>query len=143
MEAAVNSVDTKRPPVLDRLLAALNDHDLDAMVSCFAEDYVNVTPVHPRRGFQGQGQVRVNWTQIFAAVPDIRAQVLQSTRDGDALWTEWDMEGQRADGAPFQMRGVVIFGVAGDTIGSARFYLEPTEDASGDVDAHTRRVTGT
>jgi hypothetical protein len=41
------------------------------------------------------------------------------------------------------MRGVVIFGIAGDTIASARFYLEPVEDTSGDVNAHTRRVTGT
>ena len=40
--------------VLQRLLVALNAHDLDALVACFADDYVNETPAHPRRGFRGQ-----------------------------------------------------------------------------------------
>ncbi len=138
----MQSVDTQTPVVLDRLLAAINGHDLEAMVSCFAEDYVNETPVHPPRGFHGREQVRVNWSQIFAAVPDLQARVLQRSRDGDTLWTEWEILGNREDGARFQMAGVVIFGVVADTIGSARFYLEPVEDTSGDVNAHTRRVTG-
>ncbi|MDQ3573409.1 MAG: nuclear transport factor 2 family protein [Actinomycetota bacterium] len=139
----MGSVDSQPPPVLDRLLAAINAHELEAMVSCFAEDYTNETPVHPPRGFRGQEQVRTNWSQIFAAVPNIHARVVRSSVDGDTLWTEWDIAGDRADGARFLMRGVVIFGVAGDTIASARFYLEPVEDTSGDVNAHTRRVTGT
>ncbi len=133
----------RRSPVLDRLLAAINAHELEAMVSCFAEDYTNETPVHPPRGFRGQEQVRTNWGQIFAAVPNIHARVPRSSVDGDTLWSEWELAGDRPDGSPFLMRGVVIFGVAGQTIASARFYLEPVEDTSGDVNAHTRRVTAT
>lgn len=129
--------------MLERLLGALNNHDLDAMVSCFTEDYVNETPAHPLRGFRGNAQVRANWTQILASVPDITARLVDSNVDGDKVWTEWDMSGTRIDGAPFLMRGVVIFAIAGDAIASARFYLEPVEDVTGDVDAHTRRVTGT
>ena len=139
----MGSVDSQPPQVIDRLLAAINAHELEAMVSCFAEDYTNETPVHPPRGFRGQEQVRTNWSQIFAAVPNIQARVARSSVDGDTLWTEWEIAGDRADGARFLMRGVVIFSVADDTIASARFYLEPVEDTSGDVDAHTRRVTGT
>jgi len=138
----VGSVD-RQPPVLGRLLAAINAHELDAMVSCFAEDYTNETPVHPPRGFRGHEQVRANWSQIFSAVPDIQARVVRSSLDGDTLWSEWELAGNRADGAPFLMRGVVIFGVREQTIVSARFYLEPVEDTSGDVNAHTRRVTAT
>lgn len=139
----MGSVGSQPPQVLDRLVAALNAHELEAMVSCFAQDYTNETPVHPPRGFRGQEQVRANWSHILAAVPDIQARVVRSCLDHDTLWTEWDIAGNRIDGAPFLMRGVVIFGVVGDTIASARFYLEPVEDASGDVNAHTRRVTGT
>ena len=62
--------------------------------------------------------------------------------DGDALWTEWEMSGTRNDGDAFLMRGVVLFGVTDDAISSARFYLEPVEETSGDVDMHTRRVVG-
>ncbi|MDQ4055255.1 MAG: nuclear transport factor 2 family protein [Actinomycetota bacterium] len=130
--------------VIDRLVQAVNNHDLEGLVSCFANDYVNETPVHPHRGFTGRDQVRTNWTQIFAGVPDIEAAVLRRAESDDRIWTEWEMSGTRSeDGGPFLMRGVVILGTRGDVISSARFYLEPAEEASGDVDAHTRRlVTG-
>jgi ketosteroid isomerase-like protein len=129
--------------VVERLLEAVNAHDLEAMVACFADDYRNETPAHPQRGFRGRGQVRRNWTQIFAGVPDLRARLPRMTVEGDTVWTEWDISGTRGDGAAFLMRGVVIFGVTDASITSARFYLEPVEEASGDVDAHTRRVVGT
>ena len=127
--------------VIDRLVGAVNGHDLEGLVSCFAEDYVNETPVHPQRGFRGSDQVRTNWAQIFAGVPDMKAAVLRRAESDGQVWTEWDMSGSRGeDGGPFLMRGVVIFGIRADVISSARFYLEPAEEASGDVDAHTRRV---
>lgn len=138
----MGSVDSQPLQVLDRLVAAINAHEIEAMVSCFAPDYTNETPVHPLRGFRGQEQVRTNWSRIFAAVPNIQAHVVRSTVDGDTLWTEWDIAGDRADGERFLMRGVAIFGLQDDTIASSRFYLEPVEDTSGDVNAHTRRVTG-
>ena len=128
--------------VLQRLLTALNAHDLDALVACFADDYVNETPAHPQRGFRGSGQVRTNWTQLFAGVPDLRALVSRTAVDGETLWTEWDISGNRRDGTAFLMRGVVIFGMADNAIASARFYLEPVEETSGDVDVHTHRVLG-
>ena len=126
--------------VVERLVAAVNAHDLEGVVGCFAEDYVNEAPVHPLRGFTGNSQVRTNWSQIFAGVADIEAEVVRAADDGDSVWTEWDMSGTRADGGPFAMRGVVIFGIRGDVISSARFYLEPAEEASGGVDDHTHRV---
>jgi ketosteroid isomerase-like protein len=57
--------------VVHELLAAINAHDLEAMVALFAEDYVNEWPAHPQRGFRGNEQVRRNWGQIFAGVPDL------------------------------------------------------------------------
>jgi ketosteroid isomerase-like protein len=128
--------------VLRRLLAAMNAHDVEAMVSCFAEDYVNETPIHPLRGFRGNEQVRTNYTQIFANVPDLHARVPRSAVDGDTLWTEWDIRGTRRDGAAFLMRGVAILDIEGNAIASARFYLDSVEEGSGDVDTHVRRVAG-
>jgi ketosteroid isomerase-like protein len=128
--------------VVERLLAAINAHDLEAMVACFAEDYVNEWPAHPQRGFQGSAQVRTNWSQIFAGVPDLRARLPRMTVDGDTVWTEWDIAGTRRDGGPFLMRGVSIFGVRDGRLASVRFYLEPVEETSGDVDVNTRRVVG-
>lgn len=124
--------------VIDRLVRATNDHDLDTLVACFAEDYVNETPVHPTRSFRGRDQVRRNWQQIFAFVPDLRADVTGRVVEGETVWSEWEMTGTRRDGTAHHMRGVIIFGVHDDAVDSARFYLEPVEDAAGTVDDAVR-----
>ncbi len=120
--------------LVDRLVQATNDHDVNAVAACFAEDYENETPVHPARGFRGREQVRRNWTQIFEFVPDLAAEVVRSTADGDTAWTEWEMTGTRRDGTAHHMRGVVVFGVRDDLVQRARFYLEPVDLADGSVD---------
>jgi ketosteroid isomerase-like protein len=126
---------------VERLVSAVNHHDLETLVDCFASDYRNVTPVHPARGFTGQEQVRRNWTQLFAAVPDLTAAVVGSAFDGSTAWTEWEHRGTRPDGTPHLMRGVIIFGIDNGRASWARFYLEPVETSSGDVDAAIRSVT--
>jgi|SRR5436853_6493685 len=125
---------------LDRLLRATNDHDLEALVDCFAPDYRNETPAHPSRGFDGREQVRKNWEQIFTNVGDIHAVVLRRAADGDNIWSEWEMSGTRRDGSPHLMRGVVIFGVRDDRATWARFYLEPVVDDGADVNAAVRQT---
>ena len=119
---------------IQRLALATNTHDLDRLVDCFAADYVNETPAHPDRGFAGTEQVRSNWQQIFAAVPDLTATVVRSAVSGDTVWSEWEMAGTRADGVAHLMRGVIVFGVATGRAQWARFYLEPVR-AGGDVNA--------
>jgi ketosteroid isomerase-like protein len=138
MEASTQS----RGPgaMVDRLVLATNRHDLNALVDCFAEGYRNETPAHPSRGFTGRDQVRRNWEQIFAHVPDVSARVLRQTSDGDTVWSEWEMRGTRRDGTPHLMRGVILFGVTQGRASWARFYLEPVQDADGDVNEAVRRV---
>jgi len=109
-------------------------------VKCFAEDYVNQTPAHPARSFTGVEQVRRNWTQIFAAVPDHTATLVASTQDGEMVWTEWDMSGTRVNGTRHRMRGVIVFTVRGDVASAARFYLEPVDDEDVDADAAVRQI---
>ena len=123
---------------VDRLVAATNAHDVEALVACFAEDYRNVTPVHPSRGFSGREQVRRNWEQIFAAVPDIRTDVVACVVDGPTVWTQWEMRGTRADGTLHQMAGVVIFETDGVAARKATFFLEPVDDGGGSVDEAVR-----
>jgi ketosteroid isomerase-like protein len=126
--------------MVDRLVAATNAHDLDALVDCFAPDYVNETPAHPSRGFQGREQVRANWTQIFAGVADLRAEVVRRSVDGDLAWVEWDMRGTRRDGSPHAMAGVTVFRVADGRAARASFYLEPVDQHGGSVDDAVRRA---
>ena len=127
--------------MIERLRDATNAHDLDALVDCFAEDYRNDTPAHPRRSFDGRAQVRSNWEQIFTAVPDISAAVLASVVDGDVIWSEWEMRGTRRDGAQHLMRGVIVFGVRGERAAWARFFLEPVDPGDDDASAAVRQIT--
>ena len=125
--------------LLERLAGTVNRHDLDALAGCFAPGYRNETPAHPARGFTGRGQVRRNWEQIFAFVPDITARVLRSCTDGDVVWSEWEMTGTRRDGSVHQMAGVVVFGVRDGRFSWARFYLEPVQAAGADASEAVRR----
>ena len=122
--------------VVARLCDATNAHDLDGIVDCFAVDYRNEMPLHPGRGFVGREQVRRNWTQILAAIPDVATEILGSSATADTVWTEWEHRGTRPDGTEHLMRGVTIFGVVAGRISTARFYLEPVDstlDAGVDV----------
>jgi ketosteroid isomerase-like protein len=125
--------------LLDRLALAVSRHDLDALESCFAPGYRNETPAHPAQGFTGRGQVRRNWEQIFAFVPDITARVLRRCRDGEMVWSEWEMSGSRRDGTAHQMAGVVLFGVSDGLFSWARFYLEPVQAGGPGPDAAVRQ----
>jgi len=115
---------------VERLVRATNEHDLDALVACFAEDYVLDAPAHPERSFRGNAQVHRNWTQFFAAVPDLTARLLRSAVDGETVWTEWEMSGSRRDGGAHLMRGVFVFGISGDLVRWGRMFLEAVEPPS-------------
>jgi len=128
--------------LLGRLAAAANGHDLGALVDCFAPDYRNESPAHPAQGFTGREQVRRNWEQIFTFMPDITTRVLRSCRDGEAVWSEWQMTGTRPDGSAQQMAGVIIFGVAGERFAWARWYLEPVQAGGPSPDEAVRRNVG-
>src|SRR3954465_6802085 len=111
----------ERIGVVERLIDAVNDHDIERLTGCFADDYRNETPAHPARGFRGRDQVRTNWQRIFEFVPDIEARVLRSVVDNDTMWTEWEMRGTRPDGSAHVMCGVILFGVVDDAAAWARF----------------------
>ncbi len=128
--------------VIERLCRATNDHDLAAIVACFSPDYRNETPAHPARSFTGREQVRRNWTQILAAVPNLTADVLRCSVDGDTAWTEWEHRGTRPDGSPHLLRGVMIVGVGGDTIDWTRFYMELVDPSEATVDVAVRTQLG-
>jgi len=126
--------------VVERIRQAISRHDLDALVGCFSSGYVNETPAHPNRGFRGRDQVRRNWQQILAGVPDIRAEVIRCTTDGDTAWSEWELSGSRRDDSAFRMRGVAIYGCAKGQATWCRFYLEPVDEGGEAIDAATRQV---
>ena len=129
---------TSRLP--QRLTDALNQHDLELLMSCFHPDYVSEQPNHPGRSFRGNTQARKNWTAVFAGVPDFRADLLRSTLAGDTWWAEWHWRGTRTDGTHLEMRGVTLFGLQGDQLAWGRLYLEDVSDQTDGIDENVRQM---
>src|SRR4029077_16814825 len=127
----------------DRVRDAVNRHDLDALARCFATDFVNETPIHPARSFRGHEQVRKNWAQIFAAVPNLGADLIDVAIHDDTVSTEREMRGPRRDGAQLLKRGVSIFEVVDDAFARVRFYLEPVEQTGVGIEVTVQSALAT
>jgi ketosteroid isomerase-like protein len=126
--------------VLAQLQRAIAAHDLEAMAACFTEDYDSLFPAHPDRSFRGHEQMRRNWSQIFAAVPDLQANLVRCAADGDTVWAEWDWHGTRGDGLAHHLRGTTIQGIQAGRICWARLYIEPVEQGGRGSDAAIRQI---
>ena len=131
-----------RSELLERVRRATNEHDLGALAACFHLDYDSTSPAHPERAFRGRAQMRKNWEQIFAAVPDLTSSLLQSATVQDTAWAEWEWRGTRRDGAPFVMRGVTIQEIYDGEITSVRLYMEPVQEGGPNADAALRQALG-
>jgi ketosteroid isomerase-like protein len=127
--------------LVTRLHAAMNAHDIEAFVACFAEDYDSVQPAHPDRAFRGREQVRANWSAVFGGVPDFRAELVRLHAAGDTAWSEWRWEGTQTDGGRLDMAGVIVFGVRDELVAWARLYVEPVEEEGAGIDAAVREMT--
>lgn len=120
--------------VMDRLLAAMNAHDLDGFVACFAPHYRSEQPAHPSRAFQGSDQVRANWAGVFAGVPDFKAELVAATSlDGRVEIGEWNWTRTHLDGSPFAMCGVTVMGVENQRVAWGRLYMESVEGPGDDI----------
>jgi ketosteroid isomerase-like protein len=137
------------PPVgdsrtlMDRLTAAQNAHDLDGMLACFHEDYSSEQPLFPVRTFKGIDQVRANWSALLEGIPDFRAETIRSAVDGDTVFMEIHWTGTKANGMPFDERGVLIMGIRDDRIAWGRLYVDEVEREGADIDDVVRRMAGT
>ncbi len=114
--------------VFERMIQALNRHDLDAMVAYFAPDYRSEQTLHPERNFVGQAGVHKNWSFFFNIVPDIQVDILSEVEERNTIWAELHYHGTQTDGKKFSIKGVTIQGIQADQICWARLYIEPVEE---------------
>jgi hypothetical protein len=124
------------------LVQAMNAHDLDAFVGLFSDTYDSRQPAHPDRAFVGSEQVRRNWSEVFAGVPDFRAELVDSAVEGQTLWSEWRWTGTQRDGGRLAMAGVIVCGVEDGAIAWARLYVEPVEESGAGIAAIVRQMAG-
>ena len=128
--------------VTERLLEAMNAHDLEAQLGLFNEDYRSEQPAHPARTFSGREQVRDNWSKLYESILDFRAELLRLAVVGEEEWAEWIWRGTKEDGTPLESRGVTIMGIRDGQITWGRLYLEETEREGADINETVRRIAG-
>jgi ketosteroid isomerase-like protein len=109
--------------VFERMIQALNRHDLDAMVACFAPNFLSEQPFYPERNFTGQAGVRKNWSFFFSTIPDMQVEVQSSVVEGDTVWAELAYYGTQTDGKKHVTRGVSISGIIGEQIAWSKLYI--------------------
>jgi ketosteroid isomerase-like protein len=124
------------------LAKAMNERDIEAFVSLFAEEYDSVQPVHPDRAFRGREQVRANWSAVFSGVPDFRADLVATAVEADTVWTEWRWDGTQEDGTRLEMAGVIVMGLRDGQIAHARLYVEPIQRRGEGIEAAVDEMSG-
>jgi ketosteroid isomerase-like protein len=94
--------------VLQAFLDAFNAHDLEAIMSFFAEDCVMDMPRGPGPGGRrlvGKSQVREGIRSRLEGIPDVRYEDDSHWRCGDRGVSEWTLRGTQRTGEPIEVRG--------------------------------------
>ena len=102
---------------LREILDAFNAHDLDAILSHFAEDCVFESPRGPDpwgRRFEGIDEVRRGLAARFETIPDVSYESHGDFVDGDRGVSEWTIRGTTTDGARIEVRGCDVWTFAAD-----------------------------
>jgi ketosteroid isomerase-like protein len=119
--------DEARAAVLDRVLEAFNQHDLDAIMSHFAEDCVFESP----RGSEPWGTRFVGWAEVrrglaarFEGIPDVHYADDRHFVCGDRGVSEWTLRGTTVDGERIEVRGCDLwtFGPDGSLVRKDSFW---------------------
>ena len=114
MEPELVTVET-----LERLLAAFNAHDVEAVMGFFAEGCVLEMPRGPDpwgRRLLGRERVRDGLASRFAGIPDVHYGDVRHWLAGDRGCSEWLLTGTSVAGERIEVRGCDLFEFEGGKI---------------------------
>jgi ketosteroid isomerase-like protein len=109
--------DRHRLEALKRVLEAFNRHDLDAILSYFADDCVFESPRGPDawgRRFVGKDEVREGLAARFDGIPDVHYADEDHFACGKRGVSEWTISGTTVDGERIEVRGCDLWTFADD-----------------------------
>jgi ketosteroid isomerase-like protein len=104
---------------LRTILDAFNRHDLDEIMSHFAEDAVFETPRGPDpwgRRFTGKAAVREGLAARFTGIPNVHYGDDDHFAAGDRGVSEWTLTGTTTDGERIEVRGCDLWTFRGGLI---------------------------
>jgi steroid delta-isomerase-like uncharacterized protein len=90
-------------PLLQAFVEAFNAHDLDAIMSFFADDCVLDMPTGTQ--MVGREQVREGLRSRLEGIPDVHYGDDRHWACGDRAVSEWTLRGTRVTGEPIEVRG--------------------------------------
>lgn len=108
-----------RRALLERLFAAFNAHDPDAVMACMTNDIAFFAAVGPDscgRRITGAEEVRAAFAAVWADMPDVAWSVSRHTVAGDVGLSEWLFTGTQADGSRIEVQGLDVFEFRGGLI---------------------------
>ena len=119
--------DQGRTELMREVLAAFNAHDLDAIMSHFAEDCVFEAPRGPEpwgRRFVGKDEVRTGLAARFEGIPDVSYTDDDHFACGNRGVSEWTISGTTTEGVPIEVRGCDLwtFGTDGTIVRTDSFW---------------------
>jgi ketosteroid isomerase-like protein len=102
----------RRELTLRRVLDAFNRHDLDAIMSHFADDCVFESPRGTEpwgRRFNGKDEVRQGLAARFEGIPDVHYGDDAHFACGNRGVSEWTLSGTTVEGERIEVRGCDIW----------------------------------
>jgi ketosteroid isomerase-like protein len=111
--------DVANADVLREVLDAFNRHDLDGIMSFFADDCVFDAPRGPDpwgRRFEGRAEVREGLGARFKGIPDVHYGDDSHFICGNRGVSEWTLTGTTVDGEPIEVRGCDLWTFRGNEI---------------------------
>jgi steroid delta-isomerase-like uncharacterized protein len=97
--------------LLRSFLDAFNRHDLDAIMSFFADDCVFEMPRGPDpwgRRYVGKQQVREGLATRFTGIPDVHYDEDRHFVSGDVGVSQWTLSGTTREGKRIEVRGLDV-----------------------------------
>jgi steroid delta-isomerase-like uncharacterized protein len=117
---------------LRAVLDGFNRHDLDAIMSHFADDAVFESPRGPDpwgTRFIGSAAVRAGLAKRFAGIPDVHygGDDHFVSEDGRRAVSEWTLTGTTTDGQRLEVRGCDLWTIEGGRIVKKDSYWKRVE----------------
>jgi ketosteroid isomerase-like protein len=100
--------------LLRSIAAGFDTHDLDGIMSHFADDAVFESPRGPEpwgQRYVGREAIRDAFAGRFAGIPDVRYQHDDHFVDGDRGASEWTLSGTTTAGQAIEIRGCDLWSI--------------------------------
>jgi steroid delta-isomerase-like uncharacterized protein len=113
--------------LVEREFSAWNSHDPDRVVAFFTDD-VTYEDVTYGMVAHGHPELRKMAADFFAAVPDLKLEVVNTRLDKNGGWVEWTFSGTDVGlyktGKKFSVRGVSVFEIRQGKFAADRDYYD-------------------